>query len=157
MRELARCFPSLHANLFGRMSSHLLPHSLQMPNTPRVVKTKRTHLPLRELEVHLATALGNESLILLQAPAHDASSDGEVAVVAVFSKRHRVSSICPQCVSGSIGPVAAARFSFSSQPGAVVANSECGKNSSTGGKGQLTHVRPADFQANVILEGIARW
>lgn len=42
-----------------------------------------TYRPLRKLEVLLSAALGRESLVLLQAPAHGAGGDGEVAVVAV--------------------------------------------------------------------------
>lgn len=42
----------------------------------------RTHRPLGKSQIRLATALGDQSLLLLQASAHGAGSDGEVAVVA---------------------------------------------------------------------------
>lgn len=45
-----------------------------------------THLPLCESQVHVSTALGGESLVVLQASAHDAAGDGEVAVVAAQSE-----------------------------------------------------------------------
>lgn len=41
-----------------------------------------THLPLGESQVHISPALGGESLVVLQASAHDAAGDGKVAVVA---------------------------------------------------------------------------
>lgn len=41
-----------------------------------------THRPLCKFEILLASALGRESILLLQAAAHDAGGDGEVAVVA---------------------------------------------------------------------------
>lgn len=44
-----------------------------------------THLPLCEPQVHVSSALGGESLVVLQASAHDAAGDGEVAVVAAQS------------------------------------------------------------------------
>jgi hypothetical protein len=43
----------------------------------------QTYRPLREAQILHAPALSHESLILLQAAAHDAGGDGEVAVVAV--------------------------------------------------------------------------
>ena len=46
--------------------------------------------PLVERAVLLAPALGHKSLVILQAAAHDARGDREVAVVAVeFEKRLR--------------------------------------------------------------------
>ena len=41
-----------------------------------------TYRPLGETQLLLAAALGDEAVLLLQAAAHDAGSDGEVAVVA---------------------------------------------------------------------------
>jgi hypothetical protein len=41
------------------------------------------YLPLGESQVHLASALGSDSLILLQASADNAGGDGQVAVVAI--------------------------------------------------------------------------
>ena len=46
-------------------------------------KGEKTHRPLRELQVGLAPSLGEDALVLLQASAHGARGDGEVAVVAV--------------------------------------------------------------------------
>lgn len=50
---------------------------------PRPSSQSTTHLPLRDTEIHLSSALGSESLVVLQASAHDAAGDGEVAVVTV--------------------------------------------------------------------------
>lgn len=50
---------------------------------PRPPSQSTTHLPLRDTEIHLSSALGSESLVVLQASAHDAAGDGEVAVVTV--------------------------------------------------------------------------
>jgi hypothetical protein len=44
------------------------------------------YLPLGESQVHLASSLGSNSLILLQASADDAGGDGQVAVVAIRKK-----------------------------------------------------------------------
>lgn len=41
-----------------------------------------THLPLGKSQIHISPALGGESLVVLQASAHDAAGDGKVAVVA---------------------------------------------------------------------------
>lgn len=54
-------------------------HSVRCPSSYGRIAS---HLPLGETEIHLSTTLGNESLVLLQAAAHDARGDGEVAVVA---------------------------------------------------------------------------
>jgi hypothetical protein len=45
-----------------------------------------THLPLGELELGLATALGDDALVLLQAAADGTGRNGEVAVVAIRGK-----------------------------------------------------------------------
>ena len=45
-----------------------------------------THRPLREPQVGLAPSLGEDALVLLQAAAHGARGDGEVAVVAVSGR-----------------------------------------------------------------------
>jgi hypothetical protein len=41
-----------------------------------------TYLPLGELEVHLSTALGRNSLVLLERSTNDTGRDGEESVVA---------------------------------------------------------------------------
>jgi hypothetical protein len=41
------------------------------------------YLPLGESQIHLASALGSNSLVLLQASADNAGGDGQVAVVAI--------------------------------------------------------------------------
>lgn len=42
----------------------------------------QAYLPLSKSQLHLSASFGGESLIVLQASAHDAAGDGEVAVVA---------------------------------------------------------------------------
>lgn len=44
------------------------------------------YIPLGESQLHLASALGNDSLVLLQASADNAGGDAQVAVVAVGEK-----------------------------------------------------------------------
>lgn len=44
------------------------------------------YLPLGESQLHLSTALSGEPLVVLQASAHDAAGDGEVAVVAAAAR-----------------------------------------------------------------------
>jgi len=45
---------------------------------------KLAYRPLRKSQIHISSSLSLYPLVLLQAAAHDASCDGEVAVVAVF-------------------------------------------------------------------------
>lgn len=64
-----------------------------------------THLPLCESQLHVSPALGGESLVVLQASAHDAAGDGEVAVVAAQSEETprqspRVARAIGGCKSG---------------------------------------------------------
>lgn len=42
----------------------------------------KTYLPLGESQLGIASSLGDESLVLLQAAANGAGRDGQVAVVA---------------------------------------------------------------------------
>ena len=50
------------------------------------VQSIQTHLPLGELELGLATTLGDDALVLLQAAANGTGRDGQVAVVAIRGK-----------------------------------------------------------------------
>lgn len=77
--------PCLPFCQFGRFASAELPQR-------RMSALPHTHRPLRKLQVLLAPALSQEPLILLQAAAHGAGGDSEVAVVA--GVRDRVSPVC---------------------------------------------------------------
>lgn len=50
-----------------------------------------TYRPLGKAQIHLSSALSGDSLVLLQAAAHDARGDGEVAVVAAKIQDAKVS------------------------------------------------------------------
>lgn len=49
----------------------------------------KTHRPLRKPQIHLASTLSSDSLILLQASAHGTRGNGEVAVVAKSQRREQ--------------------------------------------------------------------
>lgn len=67
-----------------------------------------TYRPLGEAQLLLATALGGDSLVLLQAAAHDAGSDGEVAVVAVrMAKRELALAFFVSRPTSDSGPLSA--------------------------------------------------
>lgn len=67
---------SLLSVLFHRQSAYPL-----IPSR----KSSSTYVPLGKLQIHLSSALGSDSLVILKTSANDASSDGQVAVVAVPS------------------------------------------------------------------------
>ena len=50
-----------------------------------------THLPLGESQIHLSSALGSQSLVLLERATDNTGGDGKVAVVAV--SKPRISSV----------------------------------------------------------------
>jgi hypothetical protein len=57
-----------------------------------------SYVPLGESKIHLASALGNDSLLLLQAAADNAGGDGQVAVVAI-GERPMLASRCSGTVA----------------------------------------------------------
>lgn len=65
----------------------------------------KTHRPLGKPEIGLSSTLGDEAFVVLQAPAHGAGSDGEVAVVARERKQGAAVSLggLPRCGGGCYG------------------------------------------------------
>lgn len=112
---------------WARPACRSVPQSRQRPVASTLIHRLETHLPLRDTQIHLSTALGGKSLVVLQASAHDAAGDGEVSIVAVNA---RFRSSAPHR-----SPVPAQFISS--------------KKSIAWSMG--THVRPAAFHANVIL------
>jgi hypothetical protein len=53
----------------------------------RGVPEDLAHLPLCKPQIHLASPLGSDSLVILQASSDDARRDGKVMVVAVLGVR----------------------------------------------------------------------
>ena len=45
------------------------------------------YLPPRHLQLHISTALGSETMLLLKTPANDPGGDRKVPVVAVIQSR----------------------------------------------------------------------
>ncbi len=93
---------ALLAVLYSRTSRPSAPSVPVRPNVSHPDLLRPTYRPLREPQVLLAPALGRNSLVLLQAAAHDAGSDGEVAVVAA-KRRGLALASCPFCLS-PLGP-----------------------------------------------------
>ena len=106
-----------------------------------------SYLPLGKAQVGLAAALGKNSLVLLQAGAQSATSNRQEAVVAA----NRISSVTGSHLVVVSAGIVAIRGSGSSGalpsplsplPASLLL--------------QVTHVRPADFQAKAILYMSAR-
>lgn len=108
-----------------------------------------TYRPLREPELLQATALGQYSLLILQAAAHDAGSDGEVAVVAV-AKKVRLALAVVFCGRSAFPSLS--KLSPLLQP-TLVCELPVERNWNCR-KWNFTHVMPAAFHANVILAAI---
>ena len=62
-----------------------------------------THLPLGKSQVHLSSALGSQSLVLLERAADNTGGDGQVTVVAVIQSNNQSSGLDVSSVVSEVG------------------------------------------------------
>jgi hypothetical protein len=89
-----------------------------------------THLPLGKSQVHLSSALGSQSLVLLERAADNTGGDGHVTVVAV--NQIQQSAFCSSCSCRRLRARGVAALAGS------------------------PHLRPAAFQAATIVTVLKR-
>jgi hypothetical protein len=130
------------SQLFARLSRRVV----------RRDSSSMTYLPLGESQVHLATSLGDQSLVLLEASANGTGGNGQVSVVAIPRKGCHVLALLEQ----SVLVVLAARGYFANHvdrlrkgmtPKRILGRVRSQDNDEI----NSTYVMPAAFHAAVIL------